>query len=87
MERDSIMVCTRCSGTGFINLDQIDPEIYGMDVPDLTSEESILKWINSHIGHEVSVCDCCGDGLYWYDVPGEHYISDDPCMNFFCKSK
>jgi len=24
-------------------------------------------------GHDVQVCDCCGDGDGWYGIPGEHY--------------
>uniref|UniRef100_A0A6M3JHU8 Uncharacterized protein n=1 Tax=viral metagenome TaxID=1070528 RepID=A0A6M3JHU8_9ZZZZ len=28
--------------------------------------------------HDVTVCDCCGDGEGWYGEPGEHYNSDDP---------
>lgn len=70
--------CTRCQGTGFLNLHQIDPDIYGMDVPDLTDGEAIEKWINLHIDHDVQICDCCGDGEGWYGVPGEHYNRDDP---------
>ena len=70
--------CTRCENTGFLNLHQIDTEIYGMDVPDITDEDQILKWIASHDNHDVRVCDCCGDGEGWYDVPGEHYNNDDP---------
>jgi hypothetical protein len=69
--------CTRCQGTGFLNLEQIDPAVYGMDVPDSTNGEAILKWIKTHDNHDVQVCDCCGNGEYWYGVPGEHYNSDD----------
>lgn len=71
------ITCTRCEGTGFLNLHQID-ESYGMDVPDMSDENSILKWIETHDDHDVQVCDCCGDGAGWYGVPGEHYNSDDP---------
>ncbi len=66
--------CTRCSG-GFLNLDQI------VDVPGVVYPadiESILKWIDEHVDHDVSVCDCCGDGEDWYGEPGEHYGTDDP---------
>jgi len=71
------ITCTRCEGTGFLNLHQID-ESYGMDVPDTSDEASILKWIETHDNHDVQVCDCCGNGEEWYGVPGEHYNDDDP---------
>jgi hypothetical protein len=64
------LVCTKCGGTGFLNLNQIDSEIYGMDVPDSSDENSILRWIATHDKHGVQVCDCCGDGVDWYDEPG-----------------
>lgn len=72
------LACTRCENTGFLNLGQIDPDIYGEDVPDMTDGEAILKWIDTHDDHDVSVCDCCGDGVWWFGVPGEHYNSEDP---------
>ena len=72
------ITCTVCEGTGFINLHQIDSEIYGQDVPDCTDEDAILKWIKEHDNHDVAVCRCCGDGDGWYGVPGEHYNEDDP---------
>lgn len=72
------LTCTRCGGTGFLNLHQIDPDIYGMDVPDCSDGDAILKWIATHGGHDVTVCDCCGDGETWHGVPGEHYNADDP---------
>jgi len=70
-------VCTRCKGTGFLNLDQVDDEtlklfdesgVYGV----------ILLWIDEHKNHDVSVCDCCGNGEEWYGTPGEHYNHEDP---------
>lgn len=70
--------CTRCEGTGFINLHQIP------DVDIVAAEESsdfhqaILDWIAKNTDHDVSVCDCCGDGDEWYGVPGEHYNNEDP---------
>jgi hypothetical protein len=30
------IICTRCDGTGFLNLEQIDPSVYGDDIPDLS---------------------------------------------------
>lgn len=30
------------------------------------------------IEHDIQVCDCCGDGDSWYDIPGEHYNAEDP---------
>ena len=75
------LTCTRCENTGFLNLGQIDSDIYGQDVPDMTDCEAILKWIATHDDHDVQVCDCCGDGDGWYGIPGEHYNSDDPAGN------
>ena len=72
------MVCTRCENTGFLNLDQIDSDIYGQDVPDTSDGDAIRRWIASHDDHDVQVCDCCGDGEIWYGIPGEHYNEDDP---------
>lgn len=66
--------CTRCEGSGFLNLHQI-PE---GDIADFGNLEAVLAWISDHDDHDVSVCDCCGDGDEWYGVPGEHYNSDDP---------
>jgi hypothetical protein len=69
--------CTRCDGIGFLNLDQIDP-----DVCDSSDGESILKWMAAHDDHDVSVCDCCGNGEdAWYGYPGEHYNTEDPIGN------
>lgn len=65
------MGCTRCEQTGFLNLDQI-PETEGMD------HHEILTWLQKHKNNDVQVCDCCGDGEYWYGEPGEHYGVEDP---------
>ena len=72
------MTCNVCEGTGFKNLEQITVEDYSQDVPDMTDEDAILKWIAGHDNHDVCVCDCCGDGDGWYGVPGEHYNQEDP---------
>jgi hypothetical protein len=69
--------CTRCDGTGFLNLHQIDDA--HLSLFDDTGDHSlILTWISEHEDHDVSVCDCCGDGENWYGIPGEHYNSEDP---------
>ena len=57
---------------------QLDPDVYGQDLPDSTDGEAILQWIATHTDHDVQVCDCCGDGEEWYGTPGEHYNSEDP---------
>jgi len=64
--------CTRCQNSGFLNIEQIG------DAADNMEHEDVLKWIKDNQEHDVQVCDCCGDGENWYDVPGEHYNSDDP---------
>jgi hypothetical protein len=58
MRGRKLMLCDKCEGTGFLNLDSIDSDRYGMDVPDMTDEMSILGWIKAHDDHGVSVCDC-----------------------------
>lgn len=68
------MTCTRCQGTGFLNVDQL---------PDWATDynedrNDILEWINTATGHDVCICDCCGDTKGWYGVPGEHYNTTDP---------
>lgn len=86
--------CTRCEGTGFLNIDQAPPEIAAAGV------EAVENWMieqnrtreasggcSCHLNppcaycladHDVQVCDCCGDGDTWYGTPGEHYSNDDP---------
>jgi len=64
--------CTRCEGTGFLNIDQLPDKIDGYD------QDAVLKWVRANNGHDICVCDCCGDGESWYGVPGEHYNEDDP---------
>jgi hypothetical protein len=62
------MNCTRCDGTGFLNLHQIpDSELYHLDSP-----EAIAEWMERNQDNDVQVCDCCGNGEDWYGTPGEH---------------
>ena len=68
--------CTRCEGTGFLNMDQL-PEDAAKDFDD-NGEDVIHRWIIENSDHDVQVCDCCGDGVDCYGVPGEHYGPDDP---------
>jgi hypothetical protein len=63
--------CTRCSNSGFLNLNQITDVI-------TAGNEKILEWIEDHPGTDVQVCDCCGDGETWYGDPGWHYGKEDP---------
>lgn len=86
------MNCTRCSGTGFLNAEQIPDHVD-------QSPESVLDWLaeyhadrvgqscSCHINPpchlcesavDVSVCDCCGDGDGHYGTPGQHYGNSDP---------
>jgi len=69
------IICTRCEGTGFINLHQIPKAEFGKLKDALI--EKIPKWMINNPDSDVSVCDCCGDGYEWYGVPGEHYNQDD----------
>jgi len=65
------MNCTRCEGTGFLNLDQV-PGVVLDDAGESDFHAAILKWIADNEEHDVQVCDCCGDGEGWYGEPGEH---------------
>lgn len=74
--------CTHCGGTGFLNIDQLnDDEIKEAEnSPDFG--DYVLSWMKSNKGHDVAVCDCCGNGEdSWYGVPGEHYNQEDPIGN------
>lgn len=48
------MTCTRCNGTGFLNIEQLT------NAPVMQSFE-ILEWVKLNRGHDVTVCDCCGN--------------------------
>lgn len=66
--------CNHCQGAGFLNLDQIEDQSVTEGDAD-----AILKWIAAQTEpHDVSICDCCGDGEGWYGEPGRHYTSEDP---------
>lgn len=66
------MICNRCGGDAFLNFEQL-PEPLAFQ-----GRDEILAWIEANDGHDVQVCDCCGDGEVWYGDPGRHYDSDDP---------
>lgn len=67
------MHCTRCDGSGFLNIEQVPQEVQERGT------DAILRWIIENPGkHEVQICDCCGDGEGWYGEPGEHYTAQDP---------
>jgi hypothetical protein len=82
------MICTRCQGTGFLNIEQLPEELQegtqksafnylGKEIKYKVIKTDdwhtlVFKWIHNHSEHDVSVCDCCGDGEYWYGMAGEH---------------
>jgi len=69
------MICTRCDATGFLNLHQVDDET--LTCFEATGDHAIiLAWIAANSCHDVSVCDCCGDGETWHGTPGEHHLED-----------
>lgn len=70
--------CTRCEGSGFLNLFQIPDEEMSKFNRSADIHEDILRWIETHNDHDVQVCDCCGNGETWYGLPGEHYNNEDP---------
>jgi hypothetical protein len=73
------ITCTRCDGSGFLNINQIPDEfIYAhQDNPDWP--EIVKRWARENQPNDVTVCDCCGDGEDdWYGIPGEHYNQEDP---------
>lgn len=69
------MNCTRCSGTGFLNLEhleELDPGIF-MLFEQRGDHNMVLNWIKTETrDHDVSVCDCCGNGEDWFGTPGMH---------------
>jgi hypothetical protein len=77
-----MQTCNHCQGTGFLNIEQYT-EITKNNFFDMKDPHSaVLEWLKRDQiimfwDHDISVCDCCGDGKEWYGTPGEHYNSDD----------
>ncbi len=71
------MTCTRCEGTGFINLMQVDEDTLAK-FDELGDVSVILDWMKAHPDSDCSVCDCCGNGESWHGTAGEHYNAEDP---------
>ena len=66
-------ICTRCGGTGFLNTHQLPAGVNEQD------KQAVLDWIDltPSSEHDVSVCDCCGNGELWnVREPGHHCASD-----------
>lgn len=77
-EKTMATTCTRCEGSGFLNLHQI-PNDFILSIEDNPNWLNlILSWIDENKDNDVSICDCCGDGESWHGVPGEHYNNEDP---------
>lgn len=82
------MICTRCDGTGFLNIHQLPKELQERTVENAfkylnkkikykkvkidTWHNLVLEWIKNNKDHDVQVCDCCGNGKKWYGEPGIH---------------
>lgn len=71
------LICTRCEGTGFLNLDQVDDSVLRA-FDDEGNGQIIIAWMLNHDDDDVEICDCCGDGCGWHGVRGEHYNHTDP---------
>lgn len=72
------MHCTRCDGTGLLNVHQLNDEESAR--LDALGAESFVEQYGGPdcLPDDVAVCDCCGDGDGWYGAPGEHYNPQDP---------
>jgi hypothetical protein len=67
------MICNHCKGTGFLNIEQVPVVVQANGV------DAILLWLkNKNEINDVRVCNCCGDGEYWYGEAGQHYGPTDP---------
>ena len=64
------MICTRCDGTGFLNIVKVDEKTLKTYASN-HNINVILEWINKNKDHNVSICDCCGNGLDWHWIPGQ----------------
>jgi hypothetical protein len=65
--------CTRCQGTGFLNLDHVDQAVVKA-LDETVDHEPILRWIRDQVAtSDVQICDCCGDGDLWHGERGEHW--------------
>jgi hypothetical protein len=71
------ITCTRCDGTGFLNID-LTPDELLRQFDSTGNHDLISNWIVMQDDCDVMLCDCCGDGDGWYGVPGEHYNQEDP---------
>jgi hypothetical protein len=67
--------CTRCQGTGFLNIHQLDEQ--HLELFDEHGPSVVLQWISNSDEYDVQVCDCCGDGENWHGEAGSHYIGGD----------
>jgi hypothetical protein len=65
------MICTRCDGLGFLNVEQLPDEVNAR-AEAIGAVPAILEWMAANVDHDVQVCDCCGDGESWYSEPGHH---------------
>jgi hypothetical protein len=70
------MTCTRCEGTGFLNLHLIPDDILKR-FDESGDIKTISDWMAIYTNSDVSICDCCGDGHKWYGTPGEHFTGGD----------
>lgn len=67
------MNCTRCQGSGFLNLDHLEDRDHALLGASEDWHQALLGWITSkQVSEDIQVCDCCGDGENWYGTPGEH---------------
>lgn len=69
------MTCTRCDGTGFLNIHQV-PDGVLRRFDETGDHQVIMDWCMENDDHDVGFCDCCGDGDGWYGIAGEHDPND-----------